>query len=454
MRGVMYLIAVLGCFGLLAHSSRVLGQITVDFSGSSTAVTHRASGFISKFNKNYPGPDLTEPTKPQLIRGGVNEELLHDIYGEGTSKANHDYVKGLGADIQILLGNFWWYTNIGGPDYEVSPVPPQKWPGDGGDWSEWDGYVTYHLNHARTNGFDVQWDIWNEPDTESFDPSGDRLQRLKDTYAHTYDLIRAYDTTHSITSTIVFPSNASYEPWWAEEGFNVAELLSWADSVGKMPDIAAWHEWTPDNVRSHVPIIKAAHPGVPISINEYSAAVDHFRPGRLVDYYAALEEAGVDTAARAGWNDPETSYPSGTNLGNHSLNGLLVDTGSAVAPTNYGFYDEYATRSVYWVAKGYGDITGELVNVASSDPSLNIVGLAGIDSSVDKAVILVGRDGGGGSPSVNLELSGLASFNNNGSVHVLAQHIPDYGGTSLSPQPLTSIDTIIPVIDGAITLPL
>ncbi len=85
MRNVICLIMVLGCFGLFAHSSMAVGTIEVDFSGSSTAVTHRASGFIAKFDKNYPSSDFVNPTKPQLIRGGIDNGYFHDMTGAGTA---------------------------------------------------------------------------------------------------------------------------------------------------------------------------------------------------------------------------------------------------------------------------------------------------------------------------------------------------------------------------------
>jgi hypothetical protein len=45
-----------------------------------------------------------------------------------------------------------------------------KYPGDKGDWGEWDRYLTQVIHDMKANGMveGVQIDIWNEPDLKAF----------------------------------------------------------------------------------------------------------------------------------------------------------------------------------------------------------------------------------------------------------------------------------------------
>lgn len=423
--------------------------VDIDLSNTFGQIDHCAGGFVGNFNHNVPGPDFVEPTKLKLVRGGIDAGYFHDIYGAGTAQATRSYIDNIGADIQVILGFPWWYHSLGGPDYGTWPVPSQKWPGDNNNWNDWDNYVQYQLDHARINGLNVQWDMWNEADDSGFwNPSGDKYQRFKDMWYHTFNYIKNYDTIHGTNSIIVGPSNSSFGYGNAsgvpKKLFTVTDFLSWASSNNVLPDIINWHDWHPDDVRNHTPTIKSLYPNTSVSINEYVLITEQHLSGRLVDYYSAFEKEKVAYAAHTCWSDPDTSHWSCNNCANLSLNGLLKEIYSEADCGGDGIGDSYQTRSTWWTAKSYGDMSGDIASFSSSDCS--VVGIASIDYSKDKAFILLGRDGGSGSVQINL--SGL-DFTEN--IHVLGQKIPNNGTNTLS-SPTTEIDTHYTISNGLLFL--
>ena len=46
--------------------------------------------------------------------------------------------------------------------------PISRFPGDNGNWTDYDNFLTRLINDVRAAGLTVQWDIWNEPNITIF----------------------------------------------------------------------------------------------------------------------------------------------------------------------------------------------------------------------------------------------------------------------------------------------
>ena len=87
----------------------------------------------------------------------------------------------MGADYHIYVHDLW------GTDHSNSST---KWPGDGGDWADWDKFVKQLMSDVAANMEleHVTWDIWNEPDISYFWKR--TTQQWVDMYIRAHKLIR------------------------------------------------------------------------------------------------------------------------------------------------------------------------------------------------------------------------------------------------------------------------
>src|SRR5690606_26475544 len=153
----------------------------------------------------------------------------------------------------------------------------------------------------------------------------------------------------------------------------------------------------------------------PISINEIVAEFEQTRPGALVRYYAAVERAGVETAAHSCWADPDAAAPPYANCGNDSTSGLLKEAGG-----------QRLRRSIYWAAWAYAQRAGQSIHVG---PGGTVDGVAGYDQAVPAAVVVLGR-AGPGAGEVLVHFQGLAAAEGlvaGGQVRVKAARIAHTG---------------------------
>jgi len=85
------------------------------------------------------------------------------------------------GDFSIYVHDLW------GTDHSNSNT---KWPGDNGDWSDYDKFVQQLMADISENmdPTRVTWDIWNEPDISIFWKRS--TQQWVDLYVRTHKLIR------------------------------------------------------------------------------------------------------------------------------------------------------------------------------------------------------------------------------------------------------------------------
>src|SRR4051812_41010033 len=274
-----------------------------------------------------------------------------------------------------------------------------RFPGDNGDWTDYDNFLSRVFNDVRTAGLTVEWDIWNEPNITLF---WNRPQaQYFELWRRTYQRIRAAFPTHLIVgpSCACVPSTSG---WWTQ-------YLDFVRANNVVPDIVSWHSLPGDpvaNVATANTTLDARgipHPR-PYQINEYGASNEQ-NPGDGAWYIARLERAGAD-GLRANW-------ASGGNLHN-DLGNLLVRNSAG----------RYQPKGEWWAYRFYGSQTGQLVATRAS---------ASYDAFATKAAgsakILVGGGRTTGNVAVNLQrLDTTSGIVQNNQVRVVVESIPFNNG--------------------------
>jgi hypothetical protein len=226
------------------------------------------------------------------------------------------------------------------------------------------------------------------------------------------------------------------------DGFDAGYLqsfLSYARANNVLPNILSWHEFGGAGpIEGNVQYMRSymASNGFNISrisINEVIHPGEYTNPGATARTIASLERARVDSAAHACWGDT-----GGSNCNNNSLDGILT-------------FDNTQPRSAWWAYRGYANITGRIVRLS---PGGTVDGVAGQDSGLQTASVVLGKEGTSGDVLVNFtRISSAAYLNNAGQVRVVAKRIPDSGSSSLS-GPTTVVDADYAVSNDSVSVTL
>ncbi|MBO4275780.1 RICIN domain-containing protein, partial [Microbispora triticiradicis] len=320
--------------------------------------------------------------------------------------------RSLGGEFVLLVHDLW-----GADGYAIS-----RFPGDNGNWTDYDNFLTRVINDVRATGAPVQWDIWNEPNITLFwnRPQSQYFEMWK----RAYQRIRAAFPSQ----LIVGPSLAgvpSTSGWWTQ-------YLDYVKANNAVPDIVSWHSLPGDPV-SNVATANTsldsrgiAHPR-PYQINEYGASNEQ-NPADGAWYIARLERAGAD-GLRANW-------ASGGNLHN--------DLGNLLTHNSAG---QYSPKGEWWVYRFYGSQTGQ---IASVTPSSNYDAFATKDTA--NAKILLGGGRTTGNVAVNLQrLDTTSGIVQNNQVRVVVERIPYSGGGAVT-GPVTVQNTVVNVSNNGATV--
>lgn len=388
--------------------------VTVDFLSDQGAATHRCSGFLHAMSATIPGPELVTPLKPKLFRMAA-EDWHHD--GRGAI-ANYARVKGMGARMQIVVSDTHGYSLS------------NWWPGDNGDWTQWEAIVENTVKRVQQNAMTAEYDIWNEPDIGYF-WKRDR-ERLFETWMHGYRKIRSLDPK----AVIVGPSISNFNKDYLQA------FLLYAKQNNVLPDILSWHEMSAyKSIPAHVDLMRqfVKDNGISIGkfcINEWIGPKQQTSPGTAARYFASGERAGIDGACHACWGDAVAGC---SNCENTSLDGILTGT-------------DKQPRSTWWAYKSYADVSGRLAKVT---PGETVDGVAGRDLRSRTARVVLGRDGGSAG-DIEMHLVGMRTAEyliRGGKIHVLAERIPDSGWTALD-HPVIELDVDLPVAKYELTVTL
>ncbi|MCA2220726.1 RICIN domain-containing protein [Nonomuraea aurantiaca] len=399
--------------------------ITVDFSAGGGSPTYRASGWIYGMTENASAPPdrFYTDVKFRYMRAGGAQLDSPGGWVSGkydrrwnSTRAQLLRTRSLGGEFILLVHDLW-----GADGYPIS-----RFPGDNGDWTDYDNFLTRLINDVRATGATVQWDLWNEPNITLF---WNRPQsQYFEMWRRAYQRIRAAFPTHLIVGPSCACVPSTTNPFWVQ-------YLDYVKANNAVPDIISWHALPGDpvaNVAAADTTLNSRgipHPR-PYQINEYGASNEQ-NPGDGSWYIARLERAGAD-GLRANW-------AGGGNLHN-DLGNLLVRNSAG----------EYQPKGEWWVYRFYGSQTGQIVSVT---PSSSYDAFA--TKAAGTAKILVGGGSTTGNIAVNLRRLDITSgIVQNNQVRVVAERIPYNGGGAVQ-GPVTVQSSVVTLSnDGGTTVNL
>lgn len=306
--------------------------------------SYRGSGFLHSITANVPTDSLLVPLKPKLFRS--NSHWIEQAY---------DRMSALGATVQLVMSDHWSW----------------EWgcPGDDGDWSTLEDHIRNRVTTYQSKGYQLQWDIWNEPDLHQFwkcDP-----ERYPETFSRAFRIIKEMDPD----AVVVGPSYCCLG--------DVKTFLLHCKKENTLPDIITWHDFNSRFRRLEEMVLdiqtwltEQSIPQRPIQINEWingnNGHHDQFRPGVAIQYLAQAERVQIDGACHACWEDEQGR----SHCSQASLDGLITM--------------EQEPRSTWYAFKAYADITGKLLKVI---PNEGIDGIAGYDPEQDILHLLISNTG-------------------------------------------------------------
>lgn len=396
-------------------------SVVVDMAAPSSAPTYRASGFIygiAQDGSQPPDRTLSDIKITHLRCGGAQIGCPNGGYVNGqyaarwsAVKAYYAKAKAVGATLLMLVHDIW------GAD-AVCHVP--RWPGQGGDWTEYTNFMTQLINDAKANGMtgsDVRWDLWNEPDYPAF-WGGSQAQWLE-MWKRGYQQVRG-----TIPDAVIEgPSVASGVGGW----FNA--FLDYVKTNDVVPNYAGWHEAggggdpVNDAKNARSALSSRGMNAMGLDISEYGSGSEQ-NPGHSAWFIARLERADVD-GLRSNW---------GGGNGLYSTMAALV--------TN-----SWQPTSQYWVYKRYADQTGLRSAVT---PGSQVDAVAFQDADKTQSIIVVGNRGGT-TGSVNVVVKNMPGWlESGGTAKVLLERMPT--GTAAVTAPTVVSDAPVTVTCDSITV--
>jgi hypothetical protein len=404
-RVIPTLAVVMTVLGVLAAPSPAHADdqsISVNFAAATTAPTYRASGWIYGMTENGAAPpdNFFTDVKYRAMRAGGAQLAGGGWVGGGydrrwnATRAQMLRTKALGGTFILLPHDLW-----GADGAAIS-----RFPGDNGDWTDYDNFLTRVINDVKATGVAVQWDIWNEPNITLFwnRPASQYLELWR----RTYQRLRA-----DMPGTLIVGPSCACVPstgyaWWTQ-------YLDYVKANNVVPDIISWHSLPGDpvaNVAAANTTLDSrgiAHPR-PYQINEYGASNEQ-NPADGAWYVTRLERAGAD-GLRANW-------ASGGNLHN-DLGNLLIRNSAG----------QYQPKGEWWVYRFYAQQTGTAVATMAS---------AGYDAYATKtdgnAKVLIGGGRTTGTLTVGLQglntTTGIVAGNQ---VRVQVHRIPHNNGGAVT----------------------
>lgn len=307
----------------------------------------------------------------------------------------------------------------------------------------WRPFLDHALDRVLAHQLRVKYyDLLSEPELGSFLDGARRTipaQQLAELFVDAYEVVKR----RVPDARIVGPSTALWSPSMARA---VVDLMA---TRGLRLDALAWHELgsprgnevsvMPEEVVAHVDEARAIMRArlacgdrcPEIHINEYELDREYYVPGQAAGWLFYLSMARVDLANRACWDAPDSCF--------HSFGGLL--DAADERPTN-----------LYWVYRAYAEMSGQLVEAASTNP--RDVALASYDASSARLRILTGRYGQNGD-TADLTLRIRAPALAGRDLRVTVSRISNDGGRpSILDAPTRMSETIVRAASGELALTL
>ena len=402
-------------------------RVTIDLARCAGSPTYRGSGFIYGIARDAGEPPdrvLTDVATRFLRAGGSQTNCPKGGYVNGdyeprwqSARAYFEKAKSIGATFELMPSDLW------GAD-AVCEVP--RWPGDGGDWTEYSTFMDRVIADARAAGMtgsNVRWDLWNEADLDIF--WGPGFERFVELWDRGFKQLRAALPDASI----VGPSLS----WYPSEGND--HWTTWLDAAragGTIPDYISWHgEQGDDDPVSEAQTLDSmlAARGIVVTgydMNEYGTR-DEQNPGRSAWFIARLERArgGID-GARGNWAMGDGLYGGMGGM----VNGDWQPTGQ------------------WWIYRRYAQQTGSRTTV---EPGDQLDAVAFQDERKRRSIAVVGNRGGCSGEAGILVRNAPSWLTTGGLLHVLVERMPS--GTDVLAAPLVVADFRV-TADASLVIPI
>ncbi len=307
---------------------------------SSPQAVHSAFGFLEGASAAGPSSAISSALQPALWRLGTYEGTdLASVYQQAVQA---------GAAVEYVVSDRFCY-------------PTNQWCGNAPPYLNWPQFESMVGAAAvATEGMDVAYDVWNEPDNPQF-WSGTQAQ-----FFEAY--LRAYRVLRNILGPNVLiggPSSAlPYDKAYLQA------FLDYCVANGCQVNFLSWHELDDTDqaiaaISAHLRDARTSFLQNPayaslqlqrIDINETTGPLSKDYPGAIVEYLYQLEQGGADGATRTCWNDSTGQ----STCFNESLDGLLTPDGWP--------------RASWWTYKAYSDGVGARVASTSTDSRVSILG--------------------------------------------------------------------------------
>jgi hypothetical protein len=187
-RIIPLLVAALSVLTFATPAQAADESIAVDFSVTGAAPTYRAYGWIYGMTENGTAhaDNFFRDVKFRYMRAGGAQLDSPSGWVSGkydrrwnATRAQLLRTRSLGGEFVLLPHDLW-----GADGFGIS-----RFPGDNGNWTDYDNFLTRLISDVRATGVPVQWDIWNEPNITIF---WNRTQaQYFELWRRTYQRIRA-----------------------------------------------------------------------------------------------------------------------------------------------------------------------------------------------------------------------------------------------------------------------
>ncbi|KAK0494782.1 glycoside hydrolase family 39 protein [Armillaria luteobubalina] len=277
---------------------------TVDLSTNLGTPLHLASGFIYGIPdtpNQIPDHFYTEMGFNYARAGGA--QVLSPgrgwIFGEYPGRfasvlSNYQTTRKYGAEFIFLLHDLWGADGSQGSS--------ASYPGDNGNWTDFDNYLTQLISDIRANNMTpgLKMDIWNEPDLTIFwnRPQSQWLA----TWDRTYNRLRSELPSVPLFGPTLAGAPSTSNTWWTN-------FFQQVTSSGTIPDAYVWHlegstTDVNDDLQTNIPILNQllsqfSLPQKQIIINEYGVFAEQ-NPAGAAWWIARLERYNVP-GLRGNW---------------------------------------------------------------------------------------------------------------------------------------------------------
>ncbi|MGW2830901.1 RICIN domain-containing protein [Streptomyces sp. NPDC001286] len=395
--------------------------VTVDFATAGGAPTYHGSGMIYGMTPNGSLPQdhfftdikwhFMRAGGAQLNSGGYATSLADYRTRWNSTLAQYKRTVALGGTFVLLPHDLW------GADGTTD----QAFPGDNGDWTQFDAFLDQLIGDVKANNMTVQWDLWNEPDGSGFwKPSQAQYLQM---WSRFHARVRAAFPGQLIVGPSIAGQPTSSNTWWTT-------YLNYVKANKVAPDIYSWHDEPGDPVsgvtNANSTLSAAGLTNTrPYQINEY-ATLSMQSPGGGAWFIGRLERAGAD-GLRGNW-------ASGTGLHDNEAN-LLTKNGAG----------QYLPLGEWFMYRYYGSQSGNIVRLT---PGSGIDGLATKDNTAKNTKLLLGSNGNTGNVTVGLTGLDTTSVVESGKVRAVVQRVPYNSGAAVA-GPETVSDAVLSVSNNA-----